>query len=393
MTFEAAEQSLTNALDGFYENREAATIAGMVMEFITGKSKMDRWLQKNELLSIEDLKQQEQYTKELLTGKPVQYVLGQAWFAGLCLQVNEHTLIPRPETEELVNLCASWATTNKMQHAPLKILEVGTGSGCIAIALQKKQPSAQITAVDISTEAIKVASANAIANNTAITFITLDFLTSNKASLQFNIESREVIRYCSLNTKDAIIIETILRNYTGVFEQITQINTALIAKKSGKPEEKVVAVLKKLEALEMISLQLQSSDISILYNEPREDNYTINRVIKVLENQNQIKTTQYEQMLLFVNNTSQCKSVLLANYFGEENPKNCGICSYCVSKNKSETKSVSKSILNLLEKTPLSSNEMENAIPFSTEEIIFALQNLLENDVIYLNSDNQYQIK
>jgi len=176
MTFETAEQSIATALDGLYENREAATIAGMVMEFITGKSKMDRWLQKNELLSIEDLKRLEKYSKELLTGKPVQYVLGEAWFAGMCLAVNEHTLIPRPETEELVNLCANWATTNKIHHAPLQILEVGTGSGCIAIALLKKLPNAQITAVDISNEAIKVASANAIANNTAITFITLDFL-------------------------------------------------------------------------------------------------------------------------------------------------------------------------------------------------------------------------
>jgi release factor glutamine methyltransferase len=176
MTFETAEQSIATALDGLYENREAATIAGMVMEFITGKSKMDRWLQKNELLSIEDLKRLEKYSKELLTGKPVQYVLGEAWFAGMCLAVNEHTLIPRPETEELVNLCANWATTNKIHHAPLQILEVGTGSGCIAIALLKKLPNAQLTAVDISNEAIKVASANAIANNTAITFITLDFL-------------------------------------------------------------------------------------------------------------------------------------------------------------------------------------------------------------------------
>jgi release factor glutamine methyltransferase len=176
MTFETAEQSIATALDGLYENREAATIAGMVMEFITGKSKMDRWLQKNELLSIEDLKRLEKYSKELLKGKPVQYVLGEAWFAGMCLAVNEHTLIPRPETEELVNLCANWATTNKIHHAPLQILEVGTGSGCIAIALLKKLPNAQITAVDISNEAIKVASANAIANNTAITFITLDFL-------------------------------------------------------------------------------------------------------------------------------------------------------------------------------------------------------------------------
>ena len=176
MTFEGAEQSLTTALDGLYDDREAATIAGMVMEFVTGKSKMDRWLQKNEPLTLENLNYLEKYSRELLTGKPVQYVLGQAWFAGLCLQVNEHTLIPRPETEELVNLCASWAAAKKIQQAPLKIVEVGTGSGCIAIALQKKLPSAQITAVDISTEAIKVASANAIANNMSITFKTLDFL-------------------------------------------------------------------------------------------------------------------------------------------------------------------------------------------------------------------------
>lgn len=176
MTFELAEQSITTALDGLYDDREASTIAGMVMEFVTGKSKMDRWLQKNEPLTLENLNCLEKYSKELLTGKPVQYVLGQAWFAGLCLQVNEHTLIPRPETEELVNLCVSWAAAKKIQQAPLKIVEVGTGSGCIAIALQKKLPSAQITAVDISTEAVNVASANAIANNTSITFKTLDFL-------------------------------------------------------------------------------------------------------------------------------------------------------------------------------------------------------------------------
>ena len=176
MTFEAAEQSLATALDGLYENREAATIAGMVMEFVTGKSKMDRWLQKNELLTIEDLKRLEKYSNELLTGKPVQYVLGQAWFAGLCLAVNEHTLIPRPETEELVNLCASWAATNKIQIAPLQILEVGTGSGCIAIALQQKMPAAIITAIDISAEAIEVATINAAKYNAPIQFKTFDFL-------------------------------------------------------------------------------------------------------------------------------------------------------------------------------------------------------------------------
>ncbi len=65
MTFEGAEQSLTTALDGLYDDREASTIAGMVMEFVTGKSKMDRWLQKNEPLTLENLNYLEKYSREL----------------------------------------------------------------------------------------------------------------------------------------------------------------------------------------------------------------------------------------------------------------------------------------------------------------------------------------
>ena len=140
-------------------------------------------------------------------------------------------------------------------------------------------------------------------------------------------------------------------------------------------------------------MKLQSNDISILYNEPREDNYTINRVVKVLENQNQIKVGQYHQMLNFVSDNSICKSILISNYFGEENAKACGICSYCTSKNKSEPKSVSESIQSLLNNAALSSKEIENSLTFSEEEIIFALQDLLENDMIFLNASNKYQIK
>jgi len=176
MTFEVAEQILNTALEGLYENREASTIAGMVMEFVTGKSKMDRWLLKNELLADIQLERLERYTNELSTGKPVQYVLGQAWFAGLSLQVTPDTLIPRPETEELVNWCATWATANITSSAPLKILEVGTGSGCIAIALQKKLSTAHITAIDISDAAIQVATINAAKYNTPVLFKVQDFL-------------------------------------------------------------------------------------------------------------------------------------------------------------------------------------------------------------------------
>ena len=176
MTFELAEQSLTTALDGLYDDREAASIAAMVMEFVTGKSKMDRWLVKSETVSDNHLDRLQQYTNELRTGKPVQYVLGEAWFAGLCLNVNEHTLIPRPETEELVNLCVSWVSTNFNNKQHIQILEIGTGSGCISIALQQKIPTSIITAIDISVGAIEVATSNAATYNAPIQFKTLDFL-------------------------------------------------------------------------------------------------------------------------------------------------------------------------------------------------------------------------
>ena len=176
MTFELAEQSLTTALDGLYDDREAATIAAMVMEFVTGKSKMDRWLVKSENVSDNHLDRLQQYTNELQTGKPVQYVLEEAWFAGLCLNVNEHTLIPRPETEELVNLCVSWVSTNFNNKQHIQILEIGTGSGCISIALQQKIPTSIITAIDISVGAIEVATSNAATYNAPIQFKTLDFL-------------------------------------------------------------------------------------------------------------------------------------------------------------------------------------------------------------------------
>ena len=171
MTFELAEQSLTSALNGLYDDREVATIAGMVMEFVTGKSKMDRWLVKSETVSDNHLDRLQQYTNELRTGKPVQYVLGEAWFAGLCLMVNEHTLIPRPETEELVNLCVSWVSTNFNNKQRIQILEIGGEN----IKLEKI-PTSIITAIDISAGAIEVATNNAATYNAPIQFKTLDFL-------------------------------------------------------------------------------------------------------------------------------------------------------------------------------------------------------------------------
>lgn len=115
--------------------------------------------------------------KELLLHKPVQYVLGEAWFYGMKIKVNEHVLIPRPETEELVEQLIK---DRKSKLTDPAILDIGTGSGCIPIAIKKNLPASKLTAIDISKGALMIAQENADLHNTHIIFTELDFLDEKK---------------------------------------------------------------------------------------------------------------------------------------------------------------------------------------------------------------------
>lgn len=108
---------------------------------------------------------------QLLTGRPFQYVLGKAWFYGMPLSVNEAVLIPRPETEELVDRMVK----SHLSNSP-RIIDIGTGSGCIALALKKSLPDAEVYAMDISGEALEVARRNANSLGLEINFIQADIL-------------------------------------------------------------------------------------------------------------------------------------------------------------------------------------------------------------------------
>ena len=115
----------------------------------------------------------------LLAHEPLQYVLGTAHFAGMELEVTPATLIPRPETEELVRLIA----TEQAGKTGLRVLDVGTGSGCLAIALARVLPGSEVLAVDISGEALAVARRNAATWAPAVTFQQVDILTSQPAGI------------------------------------------------------------------------------------------------------------------------------------------------------------------------------------------------------------------
>jgi release factor glutamine methyltransferase len=174
MTIHLAYQRLLAQLYEVYETREAANIADMVMEEVTGQRKIERIVYKDLPVSEEQQKQLEKISDELLNHRPVQYVLGGGWFMDMKLLVNEHVLIPRPETEELVE----WIIKDVEQsgNKGSSLIDIGTGSGCIPIAVKRKIPQITACAIDISDDALQVAKLNAIDLKVDVKFLNLDFL-------------------------------------------------------------------------------------------------------------------------------------------------------------------------------------------------------------------------
>jgi ATP-dependent DNA helicase RecQ len=218
---------------------------------------------------------------------------------------------------------------------------------------------------------------------------------SEKISMQFLIPSKEVIRYISLNPNDEEIILTILRTYPGIYEMQTPFNIQLIAKKSNAKENEIHAVLNKLKEKEIIEYHSKNNDATLIFNEIREDEKTINRIAKYLEKQNQLKKEQLQAVLAYVNEKKVCKNKLILDYFGEKTAVNCGICSYCITKKtkKGDTLALSKEIMSILETEDLNSRELQNKTKNSTDDLIFVLQELLEKEYLIIKSNNKYSIK
>ena len=218
---------------------------------------------------------------------------------------------------------------------------------------------------------------------------------TEKITMQFIIESKEVIRYMSLNSNEEPVILSLLRTYPGIYESQTPINLSLIAKKSNCDENQILSIFEKLKGLEIIDYHKKNNDATIIFNEVREDERTINRVSKYLENQNKQKVAQFESVLHYINEKKVCKSKLILDYFGEKTETDCGICSYCISK-KSKTKntlSISEKIIGLLKIQNLNSREIQKLTKISEDDIIFALQTLLENNKIAIKPNNKYTLK
>lgn len=158
-------------LSGYYSEGEIRNMFYLASEHLLNYSKIDIHLKGQDPISSEVLENFSKFLARLLDWEPVQYILGAAEFYGLSFQVDPRVLIPRPETEELVD----WMVKEERGRVA-DILDLGTGSGCIAVSLAVNLPGAKVSACDISEEALAVARENAAANQAAVGFFRLDIL-------------------------------------------------------------------------------------------------------------------------------------------------------------------------------------------------------------------------
>jgi release factor glutamine methyltransferase len=173
MTIDKARKEIVKAILHIYEEREANNIAELLMQNITKLQWSERIVKGNELLTDAQKNLLRSSSLRLQEHEPIQYVINEAWFAGMRFYVDRNVLIPRPETEELVE----WVVKDvKPQTSNAKLLDVGTGSGCIAIALKKKLPDIEMWACDLNDEALNIARMNADVLGATIDFVPLNFL-------------------------------------------------------------------------------------------------------------------------------------------------------------------------------------------------------------------------
>jgi release factor glutamine methyltransferase len=178
MTIHEAKQQMIKNLRSIYEDGEAMNIADLVIEYVTGKSRIEQVKNREMIFPVNQLETFKRVIERLKKNEPIQYILGEAWFAGMKFHVDKTVLIPRPETEELINWIIKTLEGWQMpENRNYKVIDIGTGSGCISIALRKQLPQFFETwACDINDQVLTIARKNADELHALVDFVAMDFL-------------------------------------------------------------------------------------------------------------------------------------------------------------------------------------------------------------------------
>jgi ATP-dependent DNA helicase RecQ len=242
--------------------------------------------------------------------------------------------------------------------------------------------------------------------NPSITYNTLTLLDRNsiialtqhfnfRTKIQFLIPNNSLFQYLERHLELNTLVKVLLRTYGGIFDYDTKVNLNLVIDKAGLPEKRVIQQLQQLEKDEVISLEMANTDSEITFLKPREDDITINPIIKIIEQQHQLKHHQVEAVMNYVNNETICKNRQLLAYFGEKSKDNCGICSVCIkdkSNNEISSSNLTQQILMALEQDDLSSRQLLLAINCSESLLIETLKALIETKKINITDSNTYTL-
>lgn len=183
MTLKQYKETFTATLTPLYDAGEAERFFYITLEELKGWRRMDYLMHPDIEVTDAELSQWQNVLQQLEKFRPIQYILGKAHFYGLEFKVNENTLIPRPETEELVE----WIIHENSKRGAFSILDIGTGSGCIPISIAKNLPGAEVSAIDISEGALAIAKENAEINNVLVNFMQTDILNAEILPVQYDV--------------------------------------------------------------------------------------------------------------------------------------------------------------------------------------------------------------
>lgn len=214
MTLREQLIEMRRRLDGIYDRREREAVILLVFSHVKGWSRVDLIINEGKELSDFTKKEIDGIVDRLILGEPIQYITGQARFYGMDFKVGPGVLIPRPETEELVDLIKD----DSGGKEDLRVLDIGTGSGCIAIALARTLPFSVVTAIDISDDALKIAEENANTQKAKVKFVdadmymwmpeaeSLDIVVSNPPYITPDEETDMEVRVKDFEPREALFV-------------------------------------------------------------------------------------------------------------------------------------------------------------------------------------------
>ena len=213
--------------------------------------------------------------------------------------------------------------------------------------------------------------------------------------VQFTAANNTLFSALEKQPQHNTLVKTLLRSYGGIQSQLTKVNMPYLTEKLNRSEDAILTELQDLQQQELLSLNYSKNDSVLYFLTPREDDKTINRIAKIITQQTTLKTNQINAVVDYCNNTKDCRQQLLGVYFEVPLQDACDNCSNCKpqKRNPKNVAALTTAIIFALRKTPLSAAALQSKLQAHPDDVVTALQWLLEQDDISLDNTNRYQVK